>query len=74
MESQLLTNKPIRELPLSEEFKKMAEINGFEKMEEVLSFPASFLLQRQGVNYHLYKELADYLKENDLLHLLKHEY
>jgi hypothetical protein len=73
MESPLLPSKPIKELPLSEEFKKMAEINGFENMEEILSFPAEFLLQREGVNYHLYKELADYLKENDLIHLLKHK-
>lgn len=64
----------IKELPLSEEFKNMAEINGFENMEEILSFPAASLLQRQGVNYHLYKELADYLKENNLLHLFKHQY
>lgn len=73
MDSLLPLNKPIKELPFSEEFKKMAEINGFENMEEILSFPAASLLQRQGVNYHLYKELADYLKENNLLHLFKHQ-
>lgn len=66
--------KPLKELPLSEEFKNMAEINGFETIEEILSFPAASLLERQGVNYHLYKELADYLKENELLHLFKHQY
>lgn len=74
MDSLLPLNKPIKDLPLSEEFKKMAEVNGFENIDEILSFPAASLLQRQGVNYHLYKELADYLKENNLLHLFKHQY
>lgn len=69
-----IIQQSIKELPLSEEFKKMAEINGFENMEEILSFPAASFLHRQGVNYHLYKELADYLKENELLHLFKHQY
>ena len=73
MDNSIILQQPLRELPLSEEFKKMAEINGFENMEEILSFPAESLLQRQGVNYHLYKELADYLKENKLLHLFKHQ-
>lgn len=69
-----IIQQSIKELPLSEEFKKMAEVNGFENMEEILSFPAASLLQKEGVNYHLYKELADYLKENELLHLFKHQY
>lgn len=73
MDSSLILQQPLKELPLSEEFKNMAEINGFENMEEILSYPAASLLQRQGVNYHLYKELADYLKENKLLHLFKHQ-
>jgi hypothetical protein len=74
MDNLLLPNQEIKELPLSEEFKKMAEINGLKNMEEILSLPASFFLATPEVNYHLYKELADYLKENNLLHLLKHEY
>ncbi len=73
MDSFFSIQRPIKELQLSEEFKSMADINGFENIEEILSFPASFFLQRQGVNYHIYKELADYLKDNNLLHLLKHE-
>jgi hypothetical protein len=51
----------------------MAEINGFENLEEILSFSAATLLQRKVFSYHLYKELADYLKEINLLHLLKHQ-
>ena len=74
MDSLISLKQPIKELPLSEEFKKMAEVNEFENMEDILSFPAGGLLQRQGVNYHLYKELADYLKENNLLHLFRHQY
>jgi hypothetical protein len=73
MGNKILSNKTIRELPLSEEFKKMAEINGFENLEEILSFSAATLLQRKVFSYHLYKELADYLKEINLLHLLKHQ-
>lgn len=73
MDSSFLLHQSIKELPLSEDFKNMADINGFKNMEEILSFPASLFLQREGVNYHLYKELADHLKNNNLLHLLKHE-
>lgn len=73
MDNSFLLQQSIKELPLSEDFKNMADINGFENMEDILSFPASLFLQREGVNYHLYKELADYLKNNNLLHLLKHE-
>jgi hypothetical protein len=64
---------PIKDLPLSDAFKNMAELNGFESLEEFLSFPAIFFLQIPGASYHLYKEFADYLKERNLLHLLKHE-
>ncbi|WP_018615706.1 hypothetical protein [Segetibacter koreensis] len=74
MENHLLLKKPINELPLTEEFKRTAEINGFENLEEILSFSAVSWLQREGVTYHLYKELADYLQENNLLHLLQHQY
>jgi hypothetical protein len=74
MDSLLPLTKQIKELPLSEEFKYMAEVNGFETMEEMLSFSAVSLMQRQEFNYHVYKELADYLKENNLLHLFKHQY
>ncbi len=73
MDNSFLLQQSIKELPLSEDFRNMADINGFENMEKILSFPAFLFLQREGVNYHLYKELADYLKNNNLLHLLKHE-
>lgn len=73
MDSLTSLNTPIKKLLLSEEFKNMAEINGFETMKEILSFTGASFLGKQGVNYHLYKELADYLKENELLHLFKHE-
>ena len=73
MDEEIATKKPIKELPLSEEFIRMAEVNGLENMEQILSFPAASFLQRKGVNYHLYKELADYLKDNNLLHLLSHQ-
>jgi hypothetical protein len=73
MDNLLPLNKPIKELPLSEEFKYMAEINGFENMKEIISINATSLFQREGVNYHIYKELADYLKVNNLLHLFKQQ-
>jgi hypothetical protein len=73
MNNELATKKLIKELPLSEEFIEMAEVNGFANMEAILSFPAATFLKSKGVNYHLYKELVDYLKENDLLHLLNHQ-
>lgn len=73
MDNSFLLQQSIKELPLSEDFKTMADLNGFENMQKILSFPVSLFLQWEGVNYHLYKELADYLKNNNLLHLLKHE-
>lgn len=74
MENLLELRRPIEELPLSKEFKYMAEINGFETMEEILSFSAASLLQKQEFSYHVYKELGDYLKENDFLYLFNHSY
>ncbi len=73
MDSLILIQQSIKELPLSEEFKNMAALNGFNNMEEIIAFPVTSFLQKQGVSYHMYKELADYLKENNILHLLKHE-
>jgi hypothetical protein len=73
MNNEVATKKLIKDLPLSEEFIKMAEVNGFASIEAILSFPATSFLNSKGVNYHLYKELVDYLKENDMLHLLNHQ-
>ena len=68
-----LLQKPIPDLPLSQEFKAMAITNGFKNFDAILSFPLTSLLKKPEFSYHIYQELVGSLKQKELLHLLKHE-
>ena len=71
--SQNLLQEHISDLLLSKEFKAMAEMNGFNNIDAILLFPLTLLLKKPEFSYHIYQELVEYLKQKDLLHLLKHE-
>lgn len=68
-----LLQKPIPDLPLSQEFKAMAITNGFKDLDAILSFPLTSLLKKSEFSYHIYQEFVEYLRQKEFLHLLKHE-
>lgn len=65
--------KPITTLSLSNEFKKMAEVNGFETLDEILSFSVASLMKRPGFSMHVYLELYKLLEKEGCSELLKTE-
>jgi hypothetical protein len=57
---------PIDSLPLSNEFKTMAQQQHFRTLEDILNWPVAVLLMHEGFTYHIYKELLKYCKNNNL--------
>ena len=65
--------EPINHLSLSSDFKRMAEVNGFETLDEVLSFTVASLFRRSGFSIHVYHELYKFLEKEGYSDLLKTE-
>lgn len=63
----------INNLPVSENFKEMAKANGFETLEEMVSFSIASLFKRQGFSMHIYHELYKFLEKKGCIELLKTE-
>ncbi len=63
----------INNLPVSKNFKEMAEANGFETLDEVISFSIASLFKRQGFSMHIYHELYKFLEKEGCIELLKAE-
>ena len=70
-EMQHLLHTRIQELDLSDSFKTMAEAQAFRTLEDILNWPVSVLLMHEGLTYHHYQELRNYLQKNELLVQLK---
>lgn len=68
--SSILTEQ-INSLPLSKGFKEMAEINGFESLDEVLSFNLASLMKKPHFTMHVYHELYNFLDKEGFIELLK---
>ena len=68
-----LLQQPIGQLPLSKDFRYMADVNGFETMDALLSFPLTFLRCRPGFSPRVLQELTIWLLEHQLVHLLRHQ-
>jgi hypothetical protein len=62
---------PIRDMPFSGEFRRMAEVNKFKTLNDLLSIPVSDLMKKEKFTMHVYSELIQFLESNELLHLLK---
>jgi hypothetical protein len=62
---------PIDSLPLSNEFKTMAQQQYFRTLEDILNWPVAVLLMHEGFSYHIYEELLKYLKNNNLPEFVK---
>ena len=56
----------IRSLRLSDEFKKMAEVNQFETIQQILDSKLDKLHELPSSGYRMLKELDDFLKANGL--------
>jgi hypothetical protein len=68
-----ILQQPVSQLELSEAFKQMAIQHDFRTLKDILNWPASVLLLHQNFSYHIYQELRKFLKERELLDLLKRE-
>lgn len=69
--SLTILEKPLAQLPTSNEFLEMANRNQFQNLAQLLKYPVHELLNLEGFNYHLLDELIMILKANDLLDKLK---
>jgi len=66
-----ILEKPIAQLPTSDEFLEMANRNQFQNLAQLLKYPVHELLKFEGFNYHILDELIMILKAHDLLDELK---
>jgi len=66
-----ILEKPIAELPTSDEFLDMANRNKFRNLAQMLRYPVHELLKLESFNYHILDELIMILKANNLLDKLK---
>lgn len=71
MEQQPIIMQPFNTLDFSESIKVMAVAHDFRTLTDILNWPPSVLLMHEGFTQHHYQELRDFLKKNELLHLLK---
>lgn len=71
--NQALLQQPIHQLLISEDFKQMAAVNGFETMDAVLSFPLTSLMHCPGFTPRVLQALTQWLQEHGLMHLLRHQ-
>jgi hypothetical protein len=71
MQAPTLLHQPISELGLSETFNRIAIRHGFRNLQDILNWPVSVLLEHDGFTYHIYQELQEFLKKNELQDLLK---
>ncbi len=69
--NEALLQKPLQQLPLSDDFKYFADETGFETLKELISFHAASLLETEGFTLHLFVELVAFLKKEGLYSLLK---
>jgi len=72
LKSSILTEQ-INNLSLSNNFKEMAEVNGFENLDEVLAFTLASLMNKPHFSMHVYYELHKFLEKEGYLSLLKIE-
>lgn len=63
--------EPINNLPLSSEFKSLADSLQYKTLDEMLHVKVSQLLQKPGFTFHMMQELVQFLEKGDLANLLK---
>lgn len=68
---QIILQKPIPELSLSDSFKEMAHRHNFRTLQDILNWPASVLLMHEDFTQHHFQELRNFLISTGSLHLLR---
>lgn len=63
--------QPLSKARFSDAFKEMAAAHDFRTLADMLNWPGGVLLMHTGFTYHHYQELRRFLKQNELLHLLR---
>ena len=71
MKNPEILTVPIRELPVSQLFKKGSEEMGFGALQEILDVKPGKLMEKENFNYVWFGELIDILTAAGLLHLLQ---
>jgi hypothetical protein len=66
-----LLEKPIKELPLSENFYLRSKLMGFDNIQAIIKTPAEILLSKEEFNYDWLGELSRFMTSQKLLHLLQ---
>lgn len=62
--------KPIREIPSSKEFQKMAELNHFENLLQIVQIPVYKLERMPTFSYRMLVELISILETHNLQDIL----
>jgi len=68
---QQILNSEISQLALSENFKVQSKKMGFKLVKEICEVPPEVLMGNPGFTYGWLGELADFLNNMQLLHLLQ---
>lgn len=63
--------EPIKDLPLSAEFKSLADSLHYKTLDEMLKVKVAVLLKEPGFTFHMMQELVQFLEKRDLANLLK---
>jgi hypothetical protein len=66
-----ILDKPLSQLSMSTEFMRMANLNHFETLRDVLQFTIANLLRQDGMSYELLVELTQLLRQHKLWNRLK---
>lgn len=70
MANRAVLKEPIQSLSVSPEFKRMARVNGFNTLQDILDKALDTLHELPYSGYRMLKELADVLEANGLSSLL----
>ena len=66
-----IINQPIENLDLSKGFCNQSELMGFKTLNDIISLTPKEILSKTEFTYHWLEQLTQFLKENQLLHLLQ---
>ncbi|MDB5145971.1 MAG: hypothetical protein JWQ66_4686 [Mucilaginibacter sp.] len=71
VEQQQLLNRPIEQLPVSENFYLRCKLMGYECLRDVVEAPVDVLLAKEDFNYGWLGELAKLMTSLNILHSLQ---
>ena len=69
--NKLILKRPIGELEVSDDFRKMCDLNGFKTLGDIVKFRAAELTKKPGFGMRILLELIEVLRKNGLEKCLK---